>query len=116
LSVKPNRFMDLTKTNYFANLKRKAKHVKDVKEQITVNEELLNCITILEARNAKLEAALSDLYKSHNAAMSYISKFVNEEIMPKIAIKNEENLQGKGREKIATFKNENFVEDENLEN
>jgi len=74
---KPNSHIDLTKTNYFANLKRKAKNPKDTKEQAAVNMELLNCVDILEKRIKTLEAAFVSLGEKHNEAMKAIASNMN---------------------------------------
>lgn len=61
---KPNPHLDLTKTNYWANLKRKAKNPKDEKEQATVNAELMNCIDILEKRINKIHEEMALMLSS----------------------------------------------------
>ena len=89
---KPNRYIDLTKTNYFANLKRKSS-AKDGKEQANFNKEILNCISILEGRIVKLEStvadriekvegALSDLANHYNEGYSALCDYINREIVP----------------------------------
>lgn len=74
---KPNRHLDLCKTNYFANLKRKAKNPKDAKEQSVVNVELLNCIDILEKRIVELEDVnskiLENLFVNNDAIRGILS-------------------------------------------
>ncbi len=40
--------VSLTKTNKWRNLKRKAKNVKDIKEQEAVNESLMTTIEVLD--------------------------------------------------------------------
>lgn len=65
----PNRNIDLTKTNYFRNLERKASSEYE--------KEVLNCIKLLESRIIKLEDTVVRLADSHNGAMKAIGEAIN---------------------------------------
>lgn len=67
--AKPNRNLDLTETNYFRNLKKKASSEFDL--------EVLNCIKLLEIRIKHLEGIVIGLAESHNGAMKSIGEAIN---------------------------------------
>lgn len=79
-----NNHLPLNKTNYYANLKKKAKNVKDTKEQIKVNEELLNCIDILCNRYEHLLKEHKELSEKYNKFAEAIGIYVNQMIVPRI--------------------------------
>ena len=67
--AKPNKNLDLTETNYFRNLKKRASSEFD--------NEVLNCIKLLEIRIKHLEGVVVDLAESHNGAMRTIGESIN---------------------------------------
>ena len=77
--LKPNK--PLYKTNYFANLKRKAS-TKDIQEQMKLNKELLNCIKQLSVELEKVNLRLDEASKGHDAQFVAISTYVNSQLVP----------------------------------
>ena len=65
--------VSLTNTNRWRNLKKKAKNIKDIKQQETVNESLMTTLEVLDANIEKL-------VKMHNQTTDILNKvndFVN---------------------------------------
>ena len=73
---KPNRHLDLTKTNYWINLKKKAKNAKTGSEQAEVNQELMNCIAILESRLNNLQALNSGMVDTLGTTSSAVTDVI----------------------------------------
>ena len=83
--------VQLNKTNYFNNLKNKAK-AKDDKEQIAFNKEVLNCIDIICNRMEAIESQIAGVAAMHNTGMEAVGNYLNEVIRP-ILTEMQENLK-----------------------
>lgn len=79
-----NNHLPLNKTNYFNNLKKKSKNVKDAREQAKVNAELLNCIDILCNRYEKLLNDHKELSEQYNKFAEGIGMYINKVIVPAV--------------------------------
>ena len=82
-SAVKNGKIQLNKTNYFTGLKSKAK-VKDAKEQIAFNKEMLNCLDIICNRLAWIEGKLEEVGTKHDAGIDAIGKYLNDVVRPTI--------------------------------
>ena len=93
-----NNHLPLNKTNYFLNLKKKAASVKDEKEQIKVNKELLNCIDILCNRYEHLLKDHQELSATYNRFAESIGMYINGSLVPNINNLNDQvrKLIGEG--------------------
>lgn len=110
---KPNKNLKLTKTNYWINLKRKAKNVKDQKEQAEVNMELMNCIGILDGRIDSLIDSFvqtANVLDSMTSHLEDITSSITDVILPHL--KGIESVIG--REKVREFLT-NFVKESKKE-
>lgn len=106
---KPNRFMSLSKTNYFANLKKKA-YIKSDKSHEQFNLELLNCIAILDARIANLEKRLAELGTGSADAFNSIRNVLEESVGPAIDVLLTDFLERYPEYKGKKFGAEDFQE------
>lgn len=120
---KPHIHMNLVETNYWRNLKAKAKNPKDEKEQAAINLELMNCIDLLEKRIISLENRLSETQEEMSRIVDGIGK--NTDILHSAVAHINAIEDTVGREKVREVfekkgsfseKTENSVEDESTKN
>ena len=104
--------MDLSKTNYWANLKRKVKNAKNLQDHSEIEMELLNCIDIIEKRIARFESIFEQNAKTQGAVIEDLVDGISGTVLPHLRAIEGIIGQGKIREVLEKMKND-VAEDEN---
>ena len=108
---KPHKHMDLSKTNYWANLKRKVKNAKNLQDHSEIEMELLNCIDIIEKRIARFESLFEQHAKAQGAVVEDLIDGIGGTVLPHLRAIEGIIGQGKIREVLEKMKTD-VVEDE----
>lgn len=108
---RPHKHMDLSKTNYWANLKRKVKNTKNLQDHSEIEMELLNCIDILEKRVARFEAIFEQHAKTQVAVVEDLVDGISGTVLPHLRAIEGIIGREKIREVLEQMKND-VIEDE----